>query len=228
MDVQPEFLVIYSLEIPENPMKDIDWRLCVVADAHAAGGRYLPPLIAESVKAGATLIQLRAKGMDTADLMALACRTRELLRKHNVPLIVNDRVDIALACGAEGVHLGQRDLPLKPARALLGKKRIIGISVSTTGEAREAEAGGADYLGAGPVFATASKQDLPRILGTEGLKAIRAEVKIPVLAIGGITADRAEEVAAAGADGMAVISAVWSTEDIAGAVKALLEAFKPR
>jgi len=205
----------------------IDWRLCVIADVKAAGGRYLPPLIEESVEAGATMIQLRAKRLDTEDLFNLCCRIEEVLRGHDVPLVINDRVDIALACGTEGVHLGQRDLPLKHARALLGKKRIIGISVSTVDEALDAEAGGADYLGAGPVFYTDSKKNLPRTLGTEGLKAIRAEVKIPVLAIGGITVERTAEVAAAGADGIAVISAVWGKDDIAGAVKALLAAFKP-
>ena len=209
-------------------MKSMDWRLCVIADIKAAGGRFLPSVVKESAEAGATMIQFRAKGLDTADLFDLGCKIEEVLRGHSVPFIINDRVDIALACGAQGVHLGQRDLPLKAARVLLGKKRIIGISVSTVEEARAAEAGGADYLGVGPVFHTSSKEDLPGILGTEGLRAIKAEVKIPVLAIGGITVDRAAEVAASGADGMAVISAVWDADDISGAIRALLAAFKPR
>lgn len=209
-------------------MAKIDWRLCVIADIKAAGGRFLPSVVKESVEAGATMIQFRAKGLDTADLFDLGCKIEKVLRGHSVPLIINDRVDIALACGAQGAHLGQRDLPLKAARALLGKKRIIGISVSTVEEARAAEAGGADYLGVGPVFYTSSKEDLPGIVGTEGLRAIKADVKIPVLAIGGITVDRAEEVASSGADGMAVISAVWDADDISGAIRALLAAFKPR
>jgi thiamine-phosphate pyrophosphorylase len=206
----------------------VDWNLCVIADTKAAGGRYLPPLIEEAVEAGATMIQLRAKGMDTSDIFDLGCRIEETLRGHDIPLIINDRVDIALICGAQGVHLGQQDLPLKPARALLGKKRIIGISVSTVEEARAAESGGADYLGVGPVYYTASKKDLPGVLGTEGLMAIKSEVKIPVLAVGGITAERVGEVRAAGADGVAVISAVWGADDVTAAVRALLAASKHR
>ena len=188
-------------------------------------GRSLPSLVEESVSAGATLIQFRAKSLDTSDFLNLSCQIKEVARKHKVPLIINDRVDIALACDASGVHLGQKDLPLKAARALLGKKRIIGISISSVEEARAAEAQGADYLGVGPIYYTASKRDLPRIVGIEGLKAIKAEVKIPLLAIGGITIERSPEVAASGADGMAVISAVWGADDIASATKALIAAF---
>ncbi len=209
-------------------MKKIDWRLCVIADVEAAGGRYLPSMVEESVSAGATLVQFRAKSLNTADLFELGCRIQEVVHKHGIPLIINDRVDIALACDASGVHLGQKDLPLKAARALLGKKKIIGISISSVEEARAAEAQGADYLGVGPVFYTSSKRDLPKIIGTEGLKAIKAEVKIPLLAIGGITIERAPEVAASGADGIAVISAVWGADDIAVTTKALITAFGPR
>jgi thiamine-phosphate pyrophosphorylase len=206
-------------------MKNIDWRLCVIADVEAAGGRYLPSMVEESVSTGATLVQFRAKSLDTADFLDLGCRIQKVVHKHGIPLIINDRVDIALACDASGVHLGQKDLPLKAARTLLGKKRIIGISISSVEEARAAEAQGADYLGVGPIYYTASKRDLPRIVGIEGLKAIKAEVKIPLLAIGGITIERAPEVAASGADGMAVISAVWGADDIASATKALIAAF---
>ncbi len=206
--------------------KDIDWRLCAVADVEAAGARYLPPLVEEAVTAGATLVQLRAKSLDTADLFDLARRIQEVVEKHGVPFIINDRVDIALACDAAGVHLGQRDLPLKTARALLGRKRIIGISVSSVEEAVSAESGGADYLGVGPVYFTSSKADLPKIIGTEGVKAIGAAVKLPLLAIGGITIERAREVADAGANGMAVISALWSSGEISGSTKRLLAAFE--
>ncbi|MFA9452993.1 MAG: thiamine phosphate synthase [Candidatus Aminicenantaceae bacterium] len=209
-------------------MINIDWRLCVIADVEAAGGRSLPSMVKESVSTGATLVQFRAKSLDTADFLNLSCQIKKVARKYDVPLIINDRVDIALACDASGVHLGQRDLPLKAARTLLGKKRIIGISVSSVEEARAAEAQGADYLGVGPIYYTASKRDLPMIVGIEGLKAIKAKVKIPLLAIGGITIERALEVAASGADGMAVISAVWGADDISGATKALIAAFGAR
>jgi thiamine-phosphate pyrophosphorylase len=211
----------------KKPWPGIDWTLCAVADVEAAEARYLPSLVEAAVTAGATLVQLRAKTLDTADFFALACRVQAAAGKSGAPLLINDRVDIALACDAAGVHLGQKDLPLSSARRLLGRKKIIGISVASVEEAVTAQAGGADYLGVGPVYFTSSKADLPKILGTEGIKAIRAAVELPLLAIGGITAARAREVAETGVDGVAVISALWGAEDIPGATRELLEAFDP-
>lgn len=209
-------------------MKHIDWSLCFIADIEAAGGKYLPNLVQEAASAGATMVQLRAKDLDSADFFEICSQISQKLKAYSVPLIVNDRVDIALACGAEGVHLGQRDLPLRTARSLLGRKKIIGISVNSVEEAKAAESGGADYLGAGPVYMTSSKKDLPKIIGTEGIKAIKDAVNIPVLAIGGINLERAVEVARTGVDGLAVISAVLGARDTAGAVTALLGAFRNR
>ncbi len=206
-------------------MDILDWSLCLVADAEAARGRWLPALVEEAVGAGVGAVQLRAKILDTKDFFELSCRLSDVLKVFSVPLIINDRVDIALACGAQGVHLGHRDLPIREARALLGRKKLIGRSVNTVAEAREAQSAGADYLGAGPVYFTASKKDLPKLLGLEGLRAIKSAVRIPVLAVGGITPARAGEVAAAGADGLAVISAVLGAEDVAAATRALLSAF---
>ena len=206
-------------------MKAWDTTLCIIADVDAARGRFLPQLVAEAVSAGATMVQMRAKKLDTADFFELAVQVSDVLKDRSIPLIINDRVDIALACRADGVHLGQKDLPLPQARALLGKKKIIGISVSTIEEALTAESQGADYLGAGPVYFTSSKQDLPKILGTEGLSAIKSAVRLPVLAIGGIDTGRAGEVAAAGADGLAVISAVLGAEDVPREIKILLSSF---
>lgn len=207
-------------------MKVWDCTLCIIADVDAARGRFLPRLVEEAVSAGATMVQMRAKKLDTADFFELAVQVSGVLKSRSIPLIINDRVDIALACGADGVHLGQKDLPLPHARSLLGKKKIIGISANTIEEALAAESQGADYLGVGPVFFTSSKQDLLKILGTEGLSAIKSAVGLPVLAIGGIDAARAGDVAAAGADGMAVISAILGTEDVSGATKILLNSFK--
>ncbi len=206
-------------------MDRLDWSLCLVADVEAARGRCLPTLVEEAVGAGAGVVQLRAKTLDTKDFHELACRLADILKPYSVPLIINDRLDIALACGAQGVHLGQRDLPIRSARDLLGRNKLIGRSVNTVEEARAAQSEGADYLGVGPIYHTASKKDLPDILGTAGLRVIKSAVRLPVLAVGGITAARAGEVAAAGADGMAVISAVMGAEDVAAATKALLSAF---
>ena len=204
-------------------MKSIDWKLCLVADAEAAKGRYLLNLIEKAVDSGVTLVQLRAKELQTREFLQLARQTAELLKGKSIPLLINDRIDIALACGAEGVHLGQEDIPLAYARKILGKKKRIGISVNTVNEAEEAEKGGADYLGVGPVYYTPSKRDLKAILGPSGLKVIRERVKIPILAIGGINAENATDVMSCGVDGIAVISALMGAEDIAEATKELLQ-----
>lgn len=206
-------------------IKHIDWSLCLIADVEAAGGMYLPRLVREAVSAGVTMVQLRAKGLDSADFFAICSQISREIKGHSVPLIVNDRVDIAQACGAAGVHLGQKDLPLDVARSVLGRTKIIGISVNSVEEAQAAESGGADYLGAGPVYMTSSKKDLPKIIGTEGIKAIKDSVTIPVLAIGGINLERAAEVAQTGVDGLAVISAIMGARDTAAAVRNLLESF---
>jgi len=204
-------------------MKSIDWKLCLVADSEAAKGRYLLNLIEKSVNSGVTLVQLRAKELQTREFLQLALQTAKLLKEKSIPLIINDRIDIALACGAEGVHLGQEDIPLPYARKILGKKKRIGISVNTVNEAEEAEKGGADYLGVGPVYYTPSKRDLKAILGPSGLKVIREKVKIPILAIGGINAENAREVMSCGVDGIAVISALMEAEDIAEATRELIQ-----
>jgi len=204
-------------------MKSIDWKLCLVADSEAAKGRYLLKLIEKGVNSGVTLVQLRAKELQTREFLQLALQTAKLLKEKSIPLIINDRIDIALACGAEGVHLGQEDIPLPYARKILGKKKRIGISVNTVNEAEEAEKGGADYLGVGPVYYTPSKRDLKAILGPSGLKVIREKVKIPILAIGGINAENAREVMSCGVDGIAVISALMEAEDIAEATRELIQ-----
>lgn len=205
-------------------MKAIDWRLCLVADAEAAGKRDLGAIIREAVDAGATLIQLRGKSLDTRDFLDLALQTSGFLKPRGLPLIINDRADVALASGADGLHLGQKDLPLAYARKILGKERLIGISVNTIEEARAAESGGADYIGVGPIHFTSSKDKLPTILGLEGLRFVREKVRIPILAIGGIDADNVKAVMASGADGIAVISAIMGADNISKATGKLLSA----
>jgi thiamine-phosphate pyrophosphorylase len=191
----------------------IDWRLCFVADSEAAAGRDILRLIGEAVAGGATIIQLRGKKWTSREFLEKGVKAAQFIRPKKIPLIINDRVDIALACEADGVHLGQDDMPIPFAREIMGKKRIIGLSVSTPEEAEAAEKGGGDYIGAGPLFRTLSKENVGPLLGLEGLRKIREKVKIPILAIGGISAAKVAEVIAAGADGVAVISAITAAEN---------------
>src|SRR4030042_152454 len=186
-------------------MNRLDWRLCFIADSEAAAGKNILQLVAEAGEGGATIVQLRGKRGTSREFLDMGLKAVRLLRSKKIPLIINDRVDIALACEADGVHLGQDDMPLPYARKILGKNRIIGISAGTPEEAEAAEKGGADYIGAGPVFGTMSKRALGPLLGLEGLRAIRQKVKVPVLAIGGITPFNVAGVISAGADGVAVI-----------------------
>ena len=209
-------------------MKKIDWRLCLVADADYTRGLDLLDLMMRSVEAGATLVQVRAKTLPGREFLELCQAAQTKLSKRGVPLIVNDRADIALAAGASGVHLGQEDLPLQTARTLLGHGRLIGISVTTVEEAHRAWTGGADYVGAGPVFATSTKDCATSPLGLEGLKKIRGAVRIPILAIGGLTPANARQVLDSGADGLAVISAILGAADTAAATAEFLKAFGQR
>ena len=204
----------------------IDVSLYLVADAEFAAGRDLLGLIGEAVRGGATAVQLRAKNLSSRDFLELGLRAADALARTGVPLLVNDRLDIALACGAAGVHLGQEDMPVPQARKILGPDRIIGVSVHSPQEALRAEREGADYVGAGPAYATATKETALSVLGPEGIDRIKRAVRIPVVAIGGIGAANAAALAAAGADGIAVISALLGAPDARRAAEDLKKAFK--
>ena len=204
----------------------VDFSLYLVADAEFAAGRDLLGMVGAAVRGGVTVVQLRAKNLPSRDFLELGLRAADLLARTGVPLLVNDRLDIALACGAGGIHLGQEDMPLAAARKILGGDRIIGISVNTVEEARAAEAGGADYVGAGPAFATATKETALPILGPEGVRSIKRAVRIPVVAIGGISAGNAAALVHSGADGIAVISAILGAPDARRATEDLRKAFK--
>lgn len=204
----------------------LDYTLCLVADAGFAGGRDLLALAEQAVAGGATLVQLRAKGFPDRDLVELGRWMAERLARLGVPLIVNDRADIALACGAAGVHLGQDDLPIEAARRISGPEAVIGVSVNTVEEALRAQAEGASYLGAGPVFPTETKDTRLPAIGPDGLRDIKRAVKIPVVGIGGITASNAPELAGTGIDGIAVISAILASPDARQAAEKLKQAFK--
>jgi thiamine-phosphate pyrophosphorylase len=196
-----------------SPLKKIDWSLYFIADTEFAVGRDLVRLVREAVLGGVTVVQLRAKDLGTRDFLELASRMNEQLGKSGVPLLINDRVDIVLACGASGVHLGQDDMPLPDARRLLGPDKVIGISVNTLDEAAEAERLGADYLGLGPIYGTSTKQTVLPVLGPEEIQRVKRQIGIPIIAIGGINAANAGAVKKAGADGIAVVSAILSAKD---------------
>lgn len=205
-------------------MMNVDWKLCLIADTEAVGDRNLASIVYQAVSAGVSLVQLRAKNLKSSEFFHLASEISHLLSPLDIPLIINDRVDIALACEADGVHLGKEDLPLLEARQVLGENRIIGISASTREDAMEAQAKGADYLGVGPIYPTDSKADTGPALGINGLESIRKSIDIPILALGGLDPTNAHESIAAGANGIAVISAILNAHDTAKAVHDLLEA----
>ena len=199
----------------------IDYSIYLVTDEACLHGRPLLECVEEALAAGVTLVQYRAKAADGGVLYAEACKLKELCDKYNVPLIINDRLDIALAVGAAGVHLGQDDLPCAVVRRLLGEDFIIGVSAHNQAEAVQAVSEGADYLGCGAVFGTATKHDVAK-LGLENLRAIRKAVAVPMVGIGGITADNYAEVLATGANGAAIVSGILAQEDIGAAVKKLV------
>ncbi|GEA18536.1 thiamine phosphate synthase [Moorella sp. E306M] len=202
------------------------WDLYVIITTELGGGRPTLELVRQSLAGGATAIQLREKDLPARELVELGREIRELTRAAGATFIINDRLDIALAVEADGVHLGQEDLPARVARELLGPGKILGVSTGTVAEARQAVADGADYLGVGSIYATKSKGDAGEPIGLAGLKAIRAAVTIPVVAIGGINTSNAADVIAAGADGVAVVSAVIGAPDVAAAAKELLAAVR--
>ena len=191
-------------------MIQADYSLYLVTDRGLSCGRSLVDVVEEAVAGGVTCVQLREKNCSTRQFVEEGLALQKILIPKGIPLIVNDRVDIAIAVGASGVHLGQDDMKIEDARRILGSGYIIGISVESLDDARQAAAAGADYLGVSPVFATPTKTDTAPALGLEGLKAIRQEVDLALVAIGGIKIDNCASVIAAGADGLAVVSALVS------------------
>lgn len=197
-----------------------DYSIYLVTDDGCLQGRALIDCVREALEGGVTLVQYRAKTASSAEMYAEALQLKALCDSFNVPLIINDRLDIAMAVGAAGVHLGQDDLPCAAARKLLGEDYIIGVSAHNPAEAKTALQSGADYLGCGAVFGTATKADVKK-LGTEGLTAICSEKGLPVVGIGGVTADNYREVRAAGADGAAIVSGILAQPDICATVRAI-------
>jgi thiamine-phosphate pyrophosphorylase len=195
--------------------------LYVITDTTVGGGRTHEEIARLAIEGGADVIQLRDKICSARDLVLAGRRIRKLTLRTGTPFIVNDRLDVALACGADGVHLGQDDLAVASARAIAPTGFIIGASVGSAQEAVRAEHDGADYIAASPVFKTPQKTDAGSCCGLDGLRRIRAEITVPLIAIGSIGMDNVQEVINAGADGIAVISAVVGKPDIARAARQL-------
>ena len=195
--------------------------LYVITDDALAGGLSHPEIARRAVAGGADVIQLRDKVLNCRELVRIGREIRAITKPAGALFIVNDRLDVALACGADGVHLGQEDIGPGIARQLAPAGFLIGVSVGSVAEALEAEAEGADYVALSPVFGTPSKADAGPGHGLNQLRKIREAVKIPVIAIGGINSGNVRDVIRAGADGIAVISAVVSAPDITGAARDL-------
>lgn len=204
-------------------MKNTDLSLYLVTDNSDNIEKFLKT-IEEGIKGGVTVVQIREKTADTLDFYNLALKVKKITEKYNVPLIINDRVDVALAIDADGVHVGQSDMPCDVTRKLIGEDKILGVSAATVTEARKAQKDGADYIGSGAVFPTQTKKDADTVTRKE-LKEIVESVDIPVVAIGGISLDNAHELNGTGIAGLSVVSAIMSSDDPKKSSEELLKIF---
>lgn len=204
-------------------MNSLDLSLYLVTDNSDDVERFLNT-IEEAIKGGTTVVQIREKTAETLDFYNLALKVKDITTKYNVPLIINDRVDVALAIDADGVHVGQSDMPCDVTRKLIGEDKILGVSAATIEEARKAEKDSADYIGTGAVFPTQTKDDAPKIT-KDDLKEIVDSIDIPVVAIGGITLENAHELNDTGIAGLSVVSAIMSSDNPKKSSEELLEIF---
>jgi thiamine-phosphate pyrophosphorylase len=204
-------------------MKNLDLSLYLVTDKSDDVEKFLKT-IEEAIKGGASVVQIREKTADTLDFYNLALKVKEITTKYNVPLIINDRVDVALAIDADGVHVGQSDMPCDVTRRLIGEDKILGVSAATIDEAQKAQKDGADYIGTGAVFPTQTKDDAPKIT-KDDLKEIVKSIDIPVVAIGGISLENAHELKDTGIAGLSVVSAIMSSDNPKKSSEELLEIF---
>lgn len=200
-------------------------RLCLVTDRELAKGRVLVDVVAAAVQGGVTMVQLREKNAPTRAFLEDARALKALLAPLNVPLIINDRADIALAVDADGVHVGQKDMPVEIVRQMVGPGKIIGLSITNHEQIARPDAGQTDYLGLGPLYLQQTKSDAATPLGVEGFRALRAATTKPVVAIGGLKADNSGPVIAAGANGLAVVSGIVSADDPKAAAQAFIKLF---
>ena len=198
----------------------IDYTLYLVTDSNLLGARDLLYCIEEAILGGVTIVQLREKEISALEFFNLATQVKSVTDRYQIPLLINDRLDIALAVDAAGLHVGQTDLPAATARNLLGPAKILGVSAATPEEALAAQASGADYLGIGAIFPTGTKKDA-REVTIDTLCAIKNQVKIPVIAIGGINEKNVKLVKEHRVDGVAVVSAIFCQADIRRAAQTL-------
>lgn len=202
-----------------------DFKLYVIIDRKTCGERDIVYVAKEAVAGGADAIQLRDKETSARELIKCGLAIRKLTRKARVLFVINDRPDIARAVDADGVHLGQDDLPIEVARSILGRNKIIGLSTHSLMQAKEAQKNGADYIGVGPIYATPTKPEYNAV-GTDLIKKVKDAIKIPFVAIGGIDSSNIDEVLAAGATRIAVVRAVCGAENIRSAARYLKERLK--
>ena len=202
----------------------IDYTLYLCTDRDLMSTDTIEESVEQAVKGGCTVVQLREKNCSSKEFYELAVRVKEITDRYHVPLIINDRVDIALAVDAAGVHIGQSDLPASVVRNIIGKDKILGVSAARREEALKAVEDGADYLGVGAMFATNTKTDA-RPVTMEELKGIRAAVSIQIVVIGGINMNTLERFKGTGIDGLAVVSAIIAEKDIEAAARNMYQAF---
>ena len=205
-------------------MPTLSSRLLVVTDRHQTHGRPLGPLLQRVLTAGISMVQLRERDLSARELMTLAHEVQAVMASRRSQLLINDRIDIALALEGVGVHLRSNSLPVSVARQLLGAQRLLGISVHAVEEGLSAQSQGADYIVLGPIYATPTKQMFGPPLGIHTLEKACRLVRIPVIGIGGVTAARAREMRGAGAFGVAVVRAVLGAADVESATRELLDA----
>jgi len=197
----------------------------LVTDTDMCPRENLLTVVGEAIRGGVTTVQLREKDISTREFYAEALALKKLCGENNVPLIINDRVDIALAVDADGIHIGQSDMPIAVARRILGENKIIGLSAGNVTEALEAVRGGADYLGVGAVFHTATKKDAKDV-GIDMLRRVRAAAPIPIVGIGGINTENIDKLFGIGIDGVAVVSCIMASENPYAAAKTLSDKIK--
>ena len=204
--------------------EDIDYSVYLVTDHRNKTDEEFLNIIEEAIKGGTTIVQLREKTASTKDFYQLALKVKEITSKYDVPLLINDRIDIAIAVDSEGVHIGQDDMPADIARKIIGEDKILGVSASTVEEAKKAEIDGADYIGSGAVFPTATKDDADSV-SKEELKEIVDSIDIPAVAIGGINLENAGTLKDTGIAGFSVVSAIMSADDPKEASQKLREIY---
>jgi len=198
----------------------IDYTLYLVTDRELMSAATIEECVEQAILGGCTVVQLREKTASSLEFFQTALRVREITKRLNIPLIINDRVDIALAVNADGVHIGQEDLPYDIVRQIIGQDKIVGVSAGNLKDALLAVNMGADYIGVGAMFTTDTKTDAG-FISIDELKRIRAEVKIPIVAIGGINKNNVQLLNGTCIDGIAVVSAIVSQKDAAGAAREL-------